>query len=97
MDYIAQEQGVDPLTVLNKQRKAAGMTELPPSPALEVVQNELSPTQQRLLNQFKTPERSARGLMGQSKYNPEIVPGGCLLYTSPSPRDRQKSRMPSSA
>ena len=23
--------------------------------------------------------------------------GGCLLYTSPSPRDRQKSRMPSSA
>src|SRR5678809_26571 len=24
-------------------------------------------------------------------------PGFCLLYTSPSPRDRQKSRMPSSA
>ena len=24
-------------------------------------------------------------------------PLGCLLYTSPSPRDRQKSRMPSSA
>ena len=27
---------------------------------------------------------------------PEL-PGPCLLYTSPSPRDRQKSRMPSSA
>ena len=26
-----------------------------------------------------------------------IEPVGCLLYTSPSPRDRQKSRMPSSA
>ena len=25
------------------------------------------------------------------------VTGNCLLYTSPSPRDRQKSRMPSSA
>ena len=24
-------------------------------------------------------------------------PDACLLYTSPSPRDRQKSRMPSSA
>ena len=24
-------------------------------------------------------------------------PVDCLLYTSPSPRDRQKSRMPSSA
>ena len=26
-----------------------------------------------------------------------ISTNGCLLYTSPSPRDRQKSRMPSSA
>ena len=28
-------------------------------------------------------------------YNLVLI--GCLLYTSPSPRDRQKSRMPSSA
>ena len=26
-----------------------------------------------------------------------VMCAGCLLYTSPSPRDRQKSRMPSSA
>ena len=26
-----------------------------------------------------------------------FFPYSCLLYTSPSPRDRQKSRMPSSA
>ena len=26
-----------------------------------------------------------------------VIPVSCLLYTSPSPRDRQKSRMPSSA
>ena len=26
-----------------------------------------------------------------------VLVGDCLLYTSPSPRDRQKSRMPSSA
>ena len=41
-----------------------------------------------------------------SLYYPELYAGttdlvgvykGCLLYTSPSPRDRQKSRMPSSA
>ena len=29
--------------------------------------------------------------------NLETLVEGCLLYTSPSPRDRQKSRMPSSA
>ena len=28
---------------------------------------------------------------------PEVVIGPCLLYTSPSPRDRTRSRMPSSA
>ena len=27
----------------------------------------------------------------------DCIYGPCLLYTSPSPRDRQKSRMPSSA
>ena len=32
----------------------------------------------------------------QDYFNFEM-PSTCLLYTSPSPRDRQKSRMPSSA
>ena len=32
---------------------------------------------------------------GSDKWKEPIE--GCLLYTSPSPRDRQKSRMPSSA
>ena len=32
-------------------------------------------------------------LSEQENHHPDI----CLLYTSPSPRDRQKSRMPSSA
>ena len=30
-------------------------------------------------------------------FRTEVRRGICLLYTSPSPRDRQKSRMPSSA
>ena len=30
-------------------------------------------------------------------YDPHQTHPTCLLYTSPSPRDRQKSRMPSSA
>ena len=31
------------------------------------------------------------------KFDKSLGIGNCLLYTSPSPRDRQKSRMPSSA
>ena len=37
-----------------------------------------------------------RGLLGEQQWH-GLVREFCLLYTSPSPRDRQKSRMPSSA
>ena len=32
-----------------------------------------------------------------TRYLKDALSGGCLLYTSPSPRDRTRSRMPSSA
>ena len=45
--------------------------------------------------------RSARGAnflrLGRDGREQEVCHLLCLLYTSPSPRDRQKSRMPSSA
>ena len=51
-----------------------------------------------------TASEKAQVLKAAVEYNKGRVPlmlglGGnaCLLYTSPSPRDRQKSRMPSSA
>ena len=40
------------------------------------------------------------GMVSLSKLPVDLLPPidyPCLLYTSPSPRDRQKSRMPSSA
>ena len=49
---------------------------------------------------------NGKGEKGSSKYQikgvgrreaPVDVPKTCLLYTSPSPRDRTRSRMPSSA
>ena len=33
----------------------------------------------------------------KKSYTPTGRPSGCLLYTSPSPRDVEESRMPSSA
>ena len=58
-----------------------------------------------------TASDAGRGLMLASEHKPEAIvldnrmPGGdgievlgaCLLYTSPSPRDVEESRMPSSA
>ena len=41
---------------------------------------------------FSISENEIVGLLG-----PNGAGKTCLLYTSPSPRDRQKSRMPSSA
>ena len=35
--------------------------------------------------------------LGSGPQNPPNTPNTCLLYTSPSPRDRTRSRMPSSA
>ena len=50
-----------------------------------------------LLNKFpkKNKEESKTIVVGITEK--DIEKYGCLLYTSPSPRDRQKSRMPSSA
>ena len=36
-------------------------------------------------------------LIDQSRRSGTNLPYSCLLYTSPSPRDRTRSRMPSSA
>jgi len=37
--------------------------------------------------------RDAKGMKDRAT----VLPNACLLYTSPSPRDRTRSRMPSSA
>ena len=42
-------------------------------------------------------ESEMPGLMALREEYSKTKPLTCLLYTSPSPRDRQKSRMPSSA
>ena len=48
--------------------------------------------------QSKNPERDFQDLPNYLDKNLDrILDFRCLLYTSPSPRDRQKSRMPSSA
>ena len=65
---------------------------------MRVSQNVMEAMEERLENVF-LPYRVIILIMKRlallSAMQEEII--GCLLYTSPSPRDRQKSRMPSSA
>ena len=44
-----------------------------------------------------TPDKLEHAKSDALIMHPGPMNRGCLLYTSPSPRDRQKSRMPSSA
>ena len=56
----------------------------------------------KTIKAFATPRRLAVYISElQSKQQDQIIekkgPSTCLLYTSPSPRDKRQSRMPSSA
>ena len=52
----------------------------------------------KILQLLKLPDGTVRVLVeGEERVVVEAFTDTCLLYTSPSPRDRQKSRMPSSA
>ena len=43
------------------------------------------------------PDAGVLGLVKNLIHKDPVLPADCLLYTSPSPRDRTRSRMPSSA
>eukprot|EP00656_Telonema_subtile_P040719 TRINITY_DN45805_c0_g1_i2.p3 TRINITY_DN45805_c0_g1~~TRINITY_DN45805_c0_g1_i2.p3 ORF type:complete len:140 (-),score=25.92 TRINITY_DN45805_c0_g1_i2:38-457(-) len=47
--------------------------------------------------QLSRPSRDVRLIRMGREVHDTVKIGGCLLYTSPSPRDRTRSRMPSSA
>ena len=55
------------------------------------------PQDVRVNDLLATPVTGAYGHSMASNYNKLTRPPVCLLYTSPSPRDRTRSRMPSSA
>ena len=53
--------------------------------------------QQMIKRKNEVVEQTCKGIDFLMKKNKIDVYTGCLLYTSPSPRDRTRSRMPSSA
>ena len=55
-------------------------------------------SQDQIVEALKNSELEMRPMRTQYSFEKKFkTTNTCLLYTSPSPRDRQKSRMPSSA
>ena len=56
---------------------------------------------ENLLEEFSDHDVQSQVMVGAKRnggrHYCDIVINGCLLYTSPSPRDRTRARMPSSA
>ena len=79
-------------TFIDKDYRAERYRSLYEDPAFCVV-----PPIPRMLEKDPSflPPADVEGKSGRPKKGPRKR--ACLLYTSPSPRDRQKSRMPSSA
>ena len=93
-DIINQALQVAPNTYKNKIKKAVLRY------AANIVEsNNLdSNVDENKTNSSKSADKRADNLLQMLfKHNETATNNYCLLYTSPSPRDRQKSRMPSSA
>ena len=74
-----------------KERILQVMADIDANKLIELIEDDIEnmatlATDAEITRQFETIQKELEGNLKS-----------CLLYTSPSPRDRQKSRMPSSA
>ena len=90
---IAGKIGETMRSVYNAREEAAGMKNL-----AEEFGKEMGIDPMLRKGEFFTRSLMSRATAGLPRFMQRQMPSwSCLLYTSPSPRDRQKSRMPSSA
>jgi len=75
-EYIGRQMGVDPLTVINRQRIAAG---LPPAQLPEstvTFSQTVNPQLKRMLDAYQTPSLSTRAMTSTRTFNPSLIPNG---------------------
>ena len=107
---INEQIRITPIRVIDQEGNQLGV--IPTSDALEKareagldlveVAGDAKPPVCRIMDfgkfNYETKKRQTKNKSHQTKLKEiRVRPKTCLLYTSPSPRDRQKSRMPSSA
>ena len=91
--------GIDKLNI--KRSDIPAVTHVDYSARIQTVHSETNPKYYSLIKKFK--EKTNCSVLINTSFNVRGEPivntpsDACLLYTSPSPRDRTRSRMPSSA
>lgn len=75
-EYMGRLLGVDPLTVINRQRIAAGMTPVELPEAKIQFDREADPRFNRLFQQFPTPNTSRRAMISTGTFNSGTIPNG---------------------
>jgi soluble lytic murein transglycosylase-like protein len=75
-EYVGRLFGVDPLTVINRQRLAAGKKAVQLPEARASFSTTVSPILQRQLDTYQTPSLSTRAMATTRTFNPGLIPKG---------------------
>jgi hypothetical protein len=75
-EYVGMQMGVDPLTVINRQRIAAGLGELALPESVTNFSTTVNPKVKKLLDSYRTSQISARAMISTQQFNPGLVPKG---------------------
>jgi len=75
-EYVGAQMGVDPFTVINRQRIAAGLKPMQLPGAAQSFSTTVNPQLKRMLDAYRTPQLSARAMMSTRTFDPNIVPKG---------------------
>lgn len=75
-EYVGRQMGVDPFTVINRQRVAAGMTPMQLPESTATFSTTVNPELKRKLDAYRTPELSTRAMTSTRTFNPSLIPKG---------------------
>lgn len=73
--YMGSKLNADPLTVINRARKASGLPALGIPSSLKSINTKVNPQYQQFLNRYQSPERSTRALNTMG-FEASVVPMG---------------------
>ena len=75
-EYVGRQMGVDPFTVINRQRIASDMSPLQLPGSAVSFSTTVNPQLKRMLDAYRTPQLSSRAMISTGTFDPNVVPKG---------------------